>query len=119
MPTTLTYPTISRERPRHYSKRISSSQNFFVFHCLHVNLVPFYFSFVAIIIHLHAMPATRWNTAEESRIAAPYSLSGISKPELAELTVSVLKSHLKHFKLSVSGKKAGRVDCLFIYVESL
>ena len=28
MPTTLMCPTISRERPRRYSERISSSQNF-------------------------------------------------------------------------------------------
>lgn len=65
------------------------------------------------------MPATRRNTAQASRTAAPYSLSGVSKPELAELTVSALKSHLKHFKLSVSGRKADLVDRLFTHVESL
>ena len=43
-----------------------------------------------------AMPATRRNTADERRSAAPYSLSGASKPQLTAMTVAALKSHLKH-----------------------
>ena len=45
------------------------------------------------------MPATRRNSASESRSAAPYSFLGVSRLQLTALTVAALKSHLKHFKL--------------------
>ena len=52
-----------------------------------------------------AMPATCCNSASEPRSAAPYSLSGASRPQLTALTVAALKSHLKHFKLLTSNHR--------------
>ena len=64
------------------------------------------------------MPATRRNTAGEASSAAPYSLTGASKPQLTALTVAALKSHLKHFKLSTTGKKSELVDRLHSHLHS-
>ena len=68
------------------------------------------------------MPATRRNTAgapsSAASSAAPYSLAGASKPQLTALTVAALKSHLKHFKLSTTGKKSELVDRLHSHLHS-
>jgi len=63
------------------------------------------------------MPVTRRNTPDKSSPAAPYSLSGASKSQLATLTVAALKLHLKHFNLSVSGKKSAFVDGLYSHLR--
>jgi len=55
---------------------------------------------------------------DESSPAALYSLFGASKSQLTTLTVAALKSHLKHFNLSVSGKKFALVDCLHSHLRS-
>ena len=65
-----------------------------------------------------AMPATRRNSASEPRSAAPYSLSGASRPQLTALTVAALKSHLKHFKLLTTGKKSELVDRLHSHLHA-
>ena len=67
---------------------------------------------------LTAMPATRRSSANEPSSAAPYSLSGASKPQLTALTVAALKSHLKHFKLPSAGKKSELVDRLHSYLHA-
>ena len=67
---------------------------------------------------LTAMPATRRSSDNEPSSAAPYSLSGASKPQLTALTVAALKSHLKHFKLSPAGKKSELVDRLHSYLHA-
>ena len=69
-------------------------------------------------IVITAMPATRRSSANELSSAAPYSLSGASKPQLTALTVAALKSHLKHFKLSSAGKKSELVDRLHSYLHA-
>ena len=66
-----------------------------------------------------AMPATRNGTSDQPHATAPYSLAGASKPQLAAFTAAALKSHLKHFKLSVSGTKATLVDQLHSHLQSI
>ena len=78
-------------------------------------LIFLYFCYVAFLFLLSrivdiAMPATRNGTSDQPRATAPYSLAGASKLQLAAFTAAALKSHLKHFKLSVSGTKATLVD---------
>ena len=63
-------------------------------------------------IVITAIPATRCNPASEPCSAAPYSLSGASRPQLTALTVAALKLHLKHFKLLTTGEKSKLVDRL-------
>jgi len=63
-------------------------------------------------------PATLQTVTEESHHAAPYSLSGASRPQLARMTVTALKSHLKHYKLPITGKKSVLVDCLHSHLHS-
>jgi len=63
------------------------------------------------------MPATRRSATKECP-ATLYSLSGASKPQLAALTVAALKSHLKHFKLPITGKKSVLVDRLHSHSHS-
>jgi len=58
------------------------------------------------------MPATRRNSTTEPSSTIPYSLSGAPKSQLTALTVAALKSHLKHFKLPVAGRKSELVDRL-------
>ena len=66
-----------------------------------------------------AMPATRCTTiCCTTGSVAPYSLSGASKPQLTALTVAALKSHLKHFKLSTTGKKSVLVDRLLSHLHA-
>ena len=64
-----------------------------------------------------AMPATR--RASESPAAEPYSLVGAPKSQLAALTVTALKSHLQHYRLPTTGKKAALVDRLYNHICSL
>ena len=64
------------------------------------------------------MPATCRTTGGGPCSAAPYSLSGASKAQLTALTVAALKSHLKHFKLSTTGKKSVLVDQLFSHLHA-
>ena len=71
-----------------------------------------------LLIVITAMPATRHTTVVEPSTAAPYSLSGASKPQLTTLTVAALKSHLKHFKLSTNGKKSELVDRLYSHLHA-
>ena len=63
------------------------------------------------------MPATRRNSASKPCSAAPYSLLGASRPQLTELTVAALKSHLKHFKLLTTRKKSELVDRLHSHLH--
>jgi len=65
------------------------------------------------------MPTTRNGTSDQSRSTAPFSLAGTSKLRLAAFTVVALKSHLKHFKLSTTGIKAGLVDRLHSHLYSM
>jgi len=61
---------------------------------------------------ISAMPETRRNSTIERSSSIPFSLLGASKSQLSALTVAALKSHLKHFKLSVAGRKSELVDRL-------
>ena len=67
-----------------------------------------------LFVVITAMPATCCTTGS----AAPYSLLGASKPQLTALTVAALKSHLKHFKLSTTGKKSVLVDRLLSHLHA-
>ena len=76
-----------------------------------------------LFVVITTMPATRRTitrrtTGGEPSSAAPYSLSGASKPQLTALTVAALKSHLKHFKLSTTGKKSVLVDRLLSHLHA-
>ena len=62
--------------------------------------------------------ATQRTTVDEPSSAAPYSLLGASKPQLTALTVATLKLHLKHFKLSTTGKKSELVDHLLSHLHA-
>jgi len=64
------------------------------------------------------MPATHRTATEVSRHAAPYSLPGASRPQLAGMTVTALMSHLKHYKLPITGKKSILVDHLHSHLHS-
>jgi len=49
---------------------------------------------------------------------SPYSLNGATRTQLTSLTVSALKSHLKHFKLHTAGNKAALVDRLYSHLQT-
>ena len=51
-------------------------------------------------------------------LCSPYILSGTSESQLNALTVAALKSHLKHFKLSVTGPKSALVNHLHLHLPS-
>ena len=63
------------------------------------------------------IPATR--RASESPAAKPYSLVGAPKSQLVALTVTALKSHLQHYRLPTTGKKAALIDHLYNHICSL
>ena len=64
------------------------------------------------------MPATRCTTVDEPRSTTPYSLLDALQPQLTALTVAALKLHLKHFKLSTTGKKSKRVGRLHAHLHA-
>ena len=55
------------------------------------------------------MPAMR-RESQGPPVAEPYTLVGAPKPQLAALTVTALKSHLKHYGLATKRTKATLVD---------
>ena len=86
--------------------------------CVVCALRPVFAQYLLTPVVITAMPATRRNSAREPRSAAPYSLSGASRPQLTALTVAALKSHLKHFKLLTTGKKSELVDRLHSHLHA-
>jgi len=65
------------------------------------------------------MAATCHTASTEPYSVPPYILSGASESQLNALTVAALKSHLKHFKLSVTGPKSALVNRLHLHLQSL
>ena len=57
-------------------------------------------------------------TCHTTDSAAHYSLLGALKPQLTAMTVVALKLHLKHFKLSTTGKKSVLVDWLLSHLHA-